>query len=28
MKVSGDVVEIHFPQLLTAAERTESRGTD
>jgi len=28
MKVSGDVVEIHFPQLLTASERTESRGTD
>jgi hypothetical protein len=28
MKVSGDVVEIHFSQLLTAAERTESRGTD
>jgi len=28
MKVSGDVLEIHFPQLLTAAERTESRGTD
>ncbi len=28
MKVSGDVVEIHFPSLLTAAERTEGRGTD
>lgn len=28
MKVSGDVVEIHFPQLLTASERRESSGTD
>jgi hypothetical protein len=28
MKVSGDVVEIHFPHLLTASERTDSRGTD
>ena len=28
MKVSGDVVEIHFPHLLTSSERTESRGTD
>lgn len=28
MKVSGDVVEIHFPDLLTASERTDSRGTD
>lgn len=28
MKLSGDVVEIHFPQLLTPAERRDSHGTD